>query len=141
MHTQTLRTDRLSRSRRLPAALRLFAERTGNTAVEFAIILPAFLSVFLGIMEFGRLMWTKNALNYSVEEAARCAAINATLCGTQALVQTYASNRSGLTFPSPDFTLSSPACGTEVSGTYPFTFVVPVVTVSVTLQASYCYPK
>ena len=126
---------------RSSSARRLLAERAGNTAVEFAIILPAFLSIFLGIMEFGRFLWTKNALNYAVEEAARCAAVNTTLCGTQALMQSFADDRSGLAFPSADFTLSTPACGTQVSGTYVFTFIVPLVSTSITLQATYCYPK
>src|SRR5262249_57738689 len=98
-------------------------------------------AVFLGIMEFGRLMWTKNALNFAVEDAARCAAINSTLCGTQSLMQSYATNRSGYAFPTADFTLSTPSCGTQVSATYPFTLLVPMVTYSVSLTSSYCYPS
>jgi Flp pilus assembly protein TadG len=130
-----------SRCRPLREMLRVLAARSGNTAAEFAIILPAILLVLLGTMEFGRLLWTKNALNYSVEEAARCAAINVTACGTQTLVQGYAAARSGLTFPSAAFTLSTPACGTKVSATYPFQFIVPLFKYSVALQATYCYPK
>ena len=119
----------------------LIAARKGATAVELAMILPVFLSVILGIMEFGRLLWTKSALDYTVEEAARCAAINTTLCGTQALTRTWASARSGIAFDVNDFTLSTVACGTQVSATFPFGFVVPMFNYSVTLQASYCYPK
>ena len=120
--------------------LRLLRARGGATAAEFAAILPALLAISLGIMEFGRLMWTKSALNYAVEEAARCAAINTSTCGTQAQVQSYAASHAGQTFAVSVFTLSTLACGTQVSATYPFQFVVPLVDYSVTLQASYCYP-
>ena len=95
----------------------------------------------MGIMEFGRLMWTKSALNYSVQEAARCAAINTGTCGTQDQVRSYAASHSGQTFATSIFTLSAPSCGTQVSATYPFRFIVPLFDYSVTLQASYCYPK
>jgi len=115
--------------------------RGGAAAAEFAAILPAFLVIMIGIMEFGRLMWTKSALNYSVQEAARCAAINAGACGTQTQVQSYAASHSGQTFAASIFTLSTPSCGTQVSATYPFQFIVPLFNYSVTLQASYCYPK
>ncbi|HYC13069.1 MAG TPA: TadE family protein [Stellaceae bacterium] len=119
---------------------RLRAKR-GATAAEFAAILPAFIAITLGIMEFGRLMWTKSALNYAVEEAARCAAINTSTCGTQSQVQSFAASHSGQTFAASVFALSTPACGTQVSASYPFQFIVPLVNFSVTLQASYCYPS
>jgi len=141
MQTGSKAKHRTQRIHRLLAGLRLLAARSGNTAVEFAIILPVFLSVFVGIMEFGRMMWTKNALNYAVEEAARCAAINATLCGTQALVQSYSVSHSGYTFASADFTLSTPSCGTQVSATHAFDFIIPLWNLSVSLEATYCYPK
>jgi Flp pilus assembly protein TadG len=128
----------LRRSERLR---RLLGVRGGAAAAEFAAILPACLLIMMGIMEFGRLMWTKSALNYSVQEAARCAAINTGTCGTQDQVRSYAASHSGQTFATSIFTLSTPSCGTQVSATYPFRFIVPLFDYSVTLQASYCYPK
>jgi Flp pilus assembly protein TadG len=43
----------------------------GTAAVELAILMPVFLAFLLGIVEFGRLMWTHAALQFAVEAAAR----------------------------------------------------------------------
>lgn len=118
----------------------LLAERGGSAAVELALVLPALLSVMLGIMEFGRLMWTANALHYSVEQAARCAAIDATTCGTAAQVQTFAAGLAGSGFATTNFTVTTPACGVLVVGNYTYTVAVPLFTQAVALTAQSCYP-
>ena len=46
-------------------------EETGTTAVEFALVATAFLTLIFGIFEAGRLFMTLNALQYAVEEATR----------------------------------------------------------------------
>jgi len=38
--------------------------------------------MIFGIVEFGRALWLKSALDFSVVEAARCASVNPTRCGT-----------------------------------------------------------
>ena len=59
----------------------------GASAAEFALILPMFLLLVLGIIEVGRMLSTKNTLQYAVERAARCAVIGASPCATPAQVQ------------------------------------------------------
>ncbi len=118
----------------------LLAERGGSAAIELALVLPALLSAMLGIMEFGRLMWTANALHYSVEQAARCAAIDAGTCGTASQVQTFAAGLAGSGFATTNFTVTTPACGVQVAGTYTYTIAVPLFTKTVTLTAQSCYP-
>ncbi|WP_316153312.1 pilus assembly protein [Cupriavidus sp. BIC8F] len=49
----------------------------GTTAVEFAIVAVLFFSVLLGILEFGRVLYTWNA----VAEATRWGARQAVVCG------------------------------------------------------------
>ena len=49
----------------------------GTTAVEFAIVVALFLTVLLGILDFGRILWTWNA----VGEATRWGARQAVVCG------------------------------------------------------------
>ena len=48
----------------------------GATAVEFAIVAILFLSFVFGIIEAGRIFWTWNTLQYSVEQAGRYALVN-----------------------------------------------------------------
>ncbi len=47
----------------------------GQSLVEFALILPVFIVVLFGIMEFGRLWETTNVLTSAAREGARVAAV------------------------------------------------------------------
>jgi Flp pilus assembly protein TadG len=115
----------------------------GATALEYAAVLPVFLSLVFGIMDFGRLIWTQTTLDRAVQAAARCAAINSTNCGTDAAVQTYATTQTwGLTTTSGLFTVTHPICGVSVSVALPFQLVVPWPGSNISsLSASACYPK
>jgi Flp pilus assembly protein TadG len=43
----------------------------GQAAVEFALILPILLMLIFGIVDFGRILYTKNALTFLSQDAAR----------------------------------------------------------------------
>ena len=47
-----------------------------------AIVLPFVRAFLFGLTEFGRAIWTKATLDFAVESAARCYAVNTTNCGT-----------------------------------------------------------
>jgi Flp pilus assembly protein TadG len=47
----------------------------GRTLVEFAIVGMVFLTVLFGVLEFGRLYWTHNALRDAARRGVRYAAI------------------------------------------------------------------
>jgi Flp pilus assembly protein TadG len=121
----------------------LFSNRRGATAVEFALILPPFLLLLFGIVEFGRVLWTQSALHFAVEEAARCATVDATNCATATQVQNFAVSRAkGLGLKNTVFTLTTPACGNQVSASYPFPFILATMfPSSITLTAQSCFPK
>ena len=119
---------------------RLLSDRAGAAAVEFALIVPAFLLLLLGIMELGRLMWTQNALHYAVEEAARCSAVDTNVCSSTSTAKSFAAGRSGLAFATSVFTVTQASCGWQVSASYPFSFVGFLSEYSVTLHAQACYP-
>ena len=115
----------------------------GNTAVEFALVFPAFILMVLGIFEFSRALWTQSLLNYAVQSAARCGAIDTSTCSSNSATVTYAVQSSApLTIPSADFTVTSPSCGNQVAVAFPFTTIVPqLLPFNVTLSARACYPK
>jgi len=52
---------------------------SGQSLVEFAIVLPLLLMVFFGIFEFGRFYFTKLTLQHAVREATRFAVTGNTL--------------------------------------------------------------
>src|SRR5438132_7652168 len=96
-----------SAARRLAiSGLRLARDAAGHAAVEFGLLTPMLLLFLFGIVEGGRLLWTFNALHYSVQEGARCASINKTTCGTSDQIKTFAAARSGLGFNASLFTAS-----------------------------------
>jgi Flp pilus assembly protein TadG len=133
-----------SANRRAPRFLlvrRIMRERAGTAAVEFSLIMPALLLLLLGIMEFGRAMWVQNALHYSVQQAARCASIDANTCGSSSQTTAFAAQQAGAGFTTAVFTVATPSCGNQVSASYPIQLHIPFLDYALTLTAQSCYPK
>jgi Flp pilus assembly protein TadG len=148
---------------------RLWGASTGTAALEFAAIAPVFMLMFLGAVDFGRLLWTQSTLQQATEAAARCASFNTSTCDNATDTQSYAANQtyglssvSSSNFTANLYSTASPYyCdtnsstpgnlpGNKVAASYTFTFIVPVgnlmrlfgasFTGSMTLSAQSCYP-
>ena len=126
----------------------IIRSRRGNVAIEYALILPAFLLFVLGVGDTGRLFWTYTAMSHAVDAAARCGAIAATGCTDPASTADFAATQAyGLMIDGTSFDISTPACGYQVHGTYPFVFVIPWIGESpfgpgngITIDVTACYP-
>lgn len=60
-----------------PHLFRLFArDRDGGTAVEFAVGVSVLILFMVGVMEFGRMIWISNSLQYVAEMTVRHAIVN-----------------------------------------------------------------
>jgi Flp pilus assembly protein TadG len=127
----------------LRTARETLLDERGAETVEFAIMLLVFFALMFGIVEFGRVLWTQNALHYATQQAARCAAVNSTLCGTQDLMRTFAAGVAGAGVPGSAFWLTSPdpTCGKQVTASYTVNLYVPLLSMNPTLTASACFPK
>lgn len=114
----------------------------GSVAVEFALVFPLVLLAVIGVMEFGRMIWSKTTLDYAVEAAARCAAVDPGACGSATAIESFAASAAtGLPVSAANFEVASAGCGVEVTGTMPFDFAVPALfPFSLTLTAESCYP-
>jgi hypothetical protein len=55
--------------------------------VEFALVAPVFLAPLFGTLEFGRALWTQQALQQTAIAGARCMALPQTNCATAAYLQ------------------------------------------------------
>lgn len=114
----------------------------GATAIEFGLLALPFLLLVAGIMDCSRMVWTHLALQVAAEQAARCAVVDATNCGTAAKVQAYAA----AVMPTPgmtpaSFSLVTAACGYQVSASLSYGVIVPgYLPASVTLTAQSCAP-
>lgn len=115
--------------------------RRGATAIEFALILPCFLLLIFGTVEAGRLMWTQMSLQYAVDKAARCAALQGNSSPCADVAAYAASVAPGMSFSSSDFTASSQSCGYQVKAAYPWTSLLPgLISWNITLSAQSCRP-
>ena len=119
---------------------RFWRDRRGAAAIEAAFVLPLTLMLLLGLMEIGRMAWVQSALNFSVQEAARCAIVRPDLCGDTSHIAAYAVQRaSPLVIPAADIAVAHPACGTQVSAAVPYKFLMwAIVPGAPTLHAQAC---
>ena len=109
----------------MSALLRLLRDRRGNAAVESAFVLPLLLLLLLGLVEVGRLGWARASLDFTVQEAARCAAVRTDICGTPEATRQYAAGRlAALNVPASAFTVTPGlACGVRVRASYVYRFL------------------
>lgn len=105
----------------------------GQAAVEFALVLPILLILIFGIIDFGRILYTKNALTSLSQEAARHASIYYA-SEDDTTTQSYAINHAGTLDPD-SFTVSSVTFSDgEISGsdvvatlTYELYYITPII--------------
>ena len=119
---------------------RIIRNRGAGAAVEFGLLSSLLVLVLIGTLEFARLLWTYNALEYSVEQASRCGILPASApCKASSLAAYAASKSYGVNLSSAAFTATTATCGQKVSASLPFTFVMTkLLPYSITLTASYC---
>lgn len=76
-----------------------FRSESGAAAVEFALLLPLLLSLFLGIVDLGLAVYTQSVLSNASREGARAGVVLAlnrpTSQAINAVVQNYLSNSLG----------------------------------------------
>jgi Flp pilus assembly protein TadG len=77
---------------------------SGQSLVEFALILPVLLLIFMGILDFGRAVFAYNALSNAAREGARVAIVDqSTSGGVSAAAQRAADSATNLSIdPSTD---------------------------------------
>jgi Flp pilus assembly protein TadG len=107
-----------------------------------ALVFPFLMLMIFGAIEAGWMLWTSSTLDFAVEEAARCGAVDSNNCGTTSNIQAVAASKAmGLSMAAGDFTVTTPACGKQVSATYVFNFLVPFGSnFTVSIPAQSCYP-
>jgi Flp pilus assembly protein TadG len=119
----------------------------GVTAVEFALLLPFFVILLFGIIEFGQVLFLQAALQHAVTEAARCATISGAAgstpdCSSAGTVADFASTQAyGFTVAASNFSTSTPSGYNCVNASYPFNLAIPLLpAIQLNLTAKSCYP-
>lgn len=57
---------------------RLLGNTRGAAAMEFALVMPPFMLLIMGVLDLGHIMWTKSMLQGAIEKAARDSALEST---------------------------------------------------------------
>ncbi len=136
---------------------RLGRDRSGASAVEFALIIVPFILVMFGVLEFGRLLWTINALQETAIAGARCMGVLNTSCAANgaynaANATNYVkgvANGWGVGLATTDVTVNNAAnCAgvadfSQVTITYTFQTAVPMITplINRPLSVNACFPN
>ena len=115
-------------------------DSAGTTAVEFAMVAPAFIALIVGSIYASQMVYETSSMRFASEAAARCAAVNTTTCSSAATTQSYAASHYYGPSPTPTFTATSATCGQNVSASATFSLFTGLASVSVPLSASACYP-
>jgi Flp pilus assembly protein TadG len=126
------------------------SQRDGTVAIEFGLILPLLLLFTFGIIDFGRFFWVDATLTRATQAASRCGALVPTTPAICPNVAAYAVTQAwGINdITESAFTVTTVACGVQVSATYDFQFVIPWFPQfggsslgTQTLTAIACYPQ
>jgi Flp pilus assembly protein TadG len=125
----------------------MLARSGGVTAVEFALLLPFFVVLLFGIIEFGQVLFLQATLQHAVTEAARCATISGAPgstpdCSNASNVASYATTQAyGIAVATSVFSTSNPTGFNCVNASYPFNVAIPLLpAIQLTLTAKSCYP-
>jgi len=129
-------------------------EQSGVTVIEFAILLPFFVVLIFGLIEFAQVVFLQAVLQHAVTAAARCASEFAQTnalgagatppdCSSIGNIKLVAVQGAyGLSVPQSAFTPALASNGFNcVSANYPFSFGVPFMPrFNIPLTANSCYP-
>jgi Flp pilus assembly protein TadG len=123
---------------------RLAADRRGATLIEYAFAASVLVVIIVGILEFGRALFLQTQLQQAVSQAARCATVNNSACGTSTAIRSYAASQASsiLSISSNSFVYTNASCGNQVTISYPFNFSIPFYgNVTMMINAQSCVPK
>jgi len=125
--------------------MRLLKDIAGATAMEFALVFPAVVAILIGVSQVSYLLWIDNLLHYSVQAAARCAAVGSTTypCyGSSTANMTSTANALfGMamdSIPAGTFAANSSCTGSGLEASYT---VAVLLIHPVTITAKSCYPS
>jgi Flp pilus assembly protein TadG len=112
----------------------------GSGAAEFVLVLIPFTALIFGIIGVSLMFYANQTLQYAAEDAARCYSVNSATCGTTGATQAYAATRYSGPNIAPVFVATPTGCGHTVAGTANFPLNAVLVSITVPLSATACFP-
>jgi len=125
---------------RRPSLIAFCREERGAAAVEFVLIMIPLIMLTIGVMNLCLMLYTVATLNYTAQDAARCASVR-TICNSDAAITTYARTRyQGPARPTVVFTRTLASCGNRIVATASYKFTTGLTSSTIPLTAVACYP-
>jgi Flp pilus assembly protein TadG len=112
----------------------------GTAAVEFALVAPVFVGLAVGTFYICLCLFLTGSLHYAVEQAARCASVNTTVCSNSSAIVTYAQNNYFGPGGSPNFTYAVAGCGNSVTASMNYVLDVGLRRFTIPVSATACFP-
>jgi Flp pilus assembly protein TadG len=123
------------------ARIRGFGRRDdGAAALEFALVIPAFILLIVGSLFTANLVFTVASMHFAAEDAARCASIQTTVCTDSSSIVSFANTHYAGPHVSPSFVYSTSGCGHTVTGTVNYAMNLGQRTIHVPVTVNACYP-
>ena len=114
--------------------------RSGAGALEFALVVPAFIMLVVGGFYAAMMIFTVASMHFAVEDGARCASVRTTVCADAPSTVAFTKGRYFGSAVQPVFAYSATGCGHTVTGTVTYVFDLGLVKTNVPLSASACFP-
>lgn len=99
----------------MTAGRRLWQNRSGAAAVEFALVTPLLLGLIIGMTELARWGWGAAATRTLAADAARCIAVDRQRCGSAEATRAAMAAASPLISASTVLDFEKSACGIRVT--------------------------
>lgn len=113
----------------------------GTTAIEFAIVGPAFIGLVIGLIYLCMCLFAIGSVHYAVEAGARCAAVRTTQCTDTNSILAYTKSRYFGPSSTPAFTYNpTAACGRSVSGSLDYAVDLGLKEITIPITATACFP-
>lgn len=104
----------------------LMKKETGQSLVEFALVLPLLILLLFGVIDFGRVFHAYLTIDHAGREAARAVSIGKTVdAATSIAIDNGASI--GLSGDNIHITSAESGKNATIKITYPITFLTPVI--------------
>ena len=118
----------------------LCLNQEGTTAVEFAIVAPVLTLLLIGTIGLCFALFLVGSLHFAVEDGARCASVQTTICSDATSTIAYTQSRYLGPNVSPTFTYAAAACGKSVSASISYSMDVGFRTFVIPISATACFP-
>jgi hypothetical protein len=118
----------------------LCLNQEGTTAVEFAIVAPVLILLLIGTIGLCFALFLVGSLHFAVEDGARCASVQTTICSDATSTIAYTQSRYLGPNVSPTFTYATAACGKSVSASISYSMDVGFRTFVIPISATACFP-